>query len=979
MKKISKKIYMLFFISTISFSQPFNNGFNFYLPSSDSSTQKFLPVFPKQTIGDSDFVKINEEGKFSVNGKRIRFWGTNSVADNAFPSKDIGGIMAKRLRKFGFNLIRLHHLDNPWSNKSLLGRTSTRQLNQTYLDLLENYIANLKANGIYINMNLHVSRTFGKDDGVVNYDSIPEFGKCVNFIDPYIMQLHKEYAQQLLTHINPYTKKALVDDPVMAMVEITNENSLYRNWRSNQLKPIAEGGILPYRYSKMLDSLWIDFLKSKYQTTENLRNAWNLGLVDSGLNEQIKNGGFESGNMNWVLEIHSPANATFTLDNTNSYSGSYSGKVVVTNSSGTDWHIQFKQTTIKLIKDSLYTVSFAMRSDTTREISVSLMNDNSPWTWYGGKSITVTNKWKIYSFSLRASETNNGHTRLSFALGKTTGTYWFDNVSVTNAITKGLDSNESIENKNIKRLDYADCAGYSNKRVKDLSEFYINLQRNYFKEMIRYLKEDLGVKVPIVTSNWTVGPADLASLSDGDYVDNHAYWDHPQFPNEPWSTTDWLINNSPMVKQQDGGTIPTLLASVPVEGKPFTISEYNHPNPNQYQVESVLFTTCYSSFYDADALMYFSYDEPGDWNIDKINGFFGINRNSIYMAFFPSIAYAFRNGFIKPSVSPFIIDYSTDTLYSLPKYDTGDWRGASLINSKIGLVHAIKVGKYFSNSTTNINQLQTNLASPFETDTKEIIWNTNDGTIILSTEKINGAAGYLSNLKNKFIGKVKIIDFPSLDFGAFTWISLTDDDLSISQKSLITIGSKIQNTNMIWDGINTIHNNWGSDPTIIYPLNLKLELNINADSIRIFPLDNYGKENTATSFIVKPYSTNQFQIEFDQNKYKTLWFGIEKYGEGGTTGVNDKTNIPKEFKLEQNFPNPFNPTTTISYSIKEKSQVRLSIYDILGREVDVLVDEVQDAGNYNVNFSSFNFASGIYFYKLRAGNFIDVKKMILLK
>ena len=88
-------------------------------------------------------------------------------------------------------------------------------------------------------MNLHVSRTFRINDNVADYDSLPEFGKCVNFFDPYIIKLHKEYAQQLLTHVNPYTGKALVNDPVMAMVEITNENSLYRNWRDNKLKPIV--------------------------------------------------------------------------------------------------------------------------------------------------------------------------------------------------------------------------------------------------------------------------------------------------------------------------------------------------------------------------------------------------------------------------------------------------------------------------------------------------------------------------------------------------------------------------------------------------------------------------------------------------------------------------------------------------------------------------------------------------------------------
>lgn len=256
-----------------------------------------------------------------------------------------------------------------------------------------------------------------------------------------------------------------------------------------------------------------------------------------------------------------------------------------------------------------------------------------------------------------------------------------------------------------------------------------------------------------------------------------------------------------------------------------------------------------------------------------------------------------------------------------------------------------------------------------------------DGTIILEAEKINGAAGYLSKLKSKSIGKISIVDFPSSDFGAFTWISLTGEELSNSKRSLITLGSKIQNNNMIWDGNNTIHNNWGSVPTIIYPLVLKLELNINADSIRIYPLNNNGKENISNSFIVKPFEANQFQIELDQNIYKTLWFGIEKYGGGGPTGIESESDIPLEFKLEQNYPNPFNPSTVISYQLPMTSLVTLYVYDILGRTVATLVNEFQEAGKYNIQLSSFDFklSTGIYFYRLTAGNHSDTKKMLLLK
>jgi hypothetical protein len=85
------------------------------------------------------------------------------------------------------------------------------------------------------------------------------------------------------------------------------------------------------------------------------------------------------------------------------------------------------------------------------------------------------------------------------------------------------------------------------------------------------------------------------------------------------------------------------------------------------------------------------------------------------------------------------------------------------------------------------------------------------------------------------------------------------------------------------------------------------------------------------------------------------------------------------FELNQNFPNPFNPTTTISYSITENSNVKLTVTDLLGREVAKLVDSQQQAGIYNVKFDGTNFNSGIYFYRLKAGNYTEVKKFILVK
>jgi len=99
------------------------------------------------------------------------------------------------------------------------------------------------------------------------------------------------------------------------------------------------------------------------------------------------------------------------------------------------------------------------------------------------------------------------------------------------------------------------------------------------------------------------------------------------------------------------------------------------------------------------------------------------------------------------------------------------------------------------------------------------------------------------------------------------------------------------------------------------------------------------------------------------------------------TNVEDRGNlyIPKEYKLEQNYPNPFNPTTTIKYSIPEESFVILKVYNLIGEEVATLVNAEQSTGNYEIEFNAVTLPSGIYFYRLQTENFVDTKKMMLMK
>ena len=90
-------------------------------------------------------------------------------------------------------------------------------------------------------------------------------------------------------------------------------------------------------------------------------------------------------------------------------------------------------------------------------------------------------------------------------------------------------------------------------------------------------------------------------------------------------------------------------------------------------------------------------------------------------------------------------------------------------------------------------------------------------------------------------------------------------------------------------------------------------------------------------------------------------------------------NMVNGYSLEQNYPNPFNPSTTIKYQIPELSFVTIKVYDVLGNEITTLVNEEKPAGNFEVEFNASNLTSGIYFYRIQAGDFVETKKMVLMK
>lgn len=104
------------------------------------------------------------------------------------------------------------------------------------------------------------------------------------------------------------------------------------------------------------------------------------------------------------------------------------------------------------------------------------------------------------------------------------------------------------------------------------------------------------------------------------------------------------------------------------------------------------------------------------------------------------------------------------------------------------------------------------------------------------------------------------------------------------------------------------------------------------------------------------------------------------YGDTSLTNVQQIGNtVPDKFELKQNYPNPFNPSTNIKYDLIKNSFVKMTVYDLSGKEVASLVNQLQNAGSYEVTFNAANLSSGVYFYKLETGDFKDVKRMVILK
>jgi len=254
--------YPFFFPEKLDFNSPLNIG-------------KLVLDAP---AGKHGFVKVKDGHFFFEDGTRAKFWGTNLCFNACFPNHEQAEILADRIAFFGFNAVRLHHMDFFFEPKGIFEdiqlayknpqMKKTGKLSKNQLDKLDYLIYQLKQRGIYVDINLLVSRHFTEADGVREAEMLGIAAKPYSMFDRKLIELQKKYASDLLTHRNPYTKLRYHEDPAVAMIEIINESSLkkfspekYPKYYQKQLDVLGKG--YPDDIEKKYFDEMVGFLKNE--------------------------------------------------------------------------------------------------------------------------------------------------------------------------------------------------------------------------------------------------------------------------------------------------------------------------------------------------------------------------------------------------------------------------------------------------------------------------------------------------------------------------------------------------------------------------------------------------------------------------------------------------------------------------------------------------------------------------------------------
>lgn len=840
--------------------------------------------------GSDGFLKI-ENGHFvSESGAPVYFVGTNLCFSGDFPQdKPTAERLAKSLSRYGINCVRLHHMDSHeiWGNSP-----NHLTIDPEKLDRLDYMIYQFHLNGIYVNINLHVSRKFSEKEGFVNTEALPKQDKGIDNFEPKMIEYQKKYAKDLLTHVNPYTKKAYIDDPGVAMIEINNENSVVASWSWSNLDA------LPEPYCDTFNQLWNDWLIKKYRTTDRLKAAWQCRSYPIGP-EMIADGNFAKAdavwnNKGWEVQLGGPADVKKSIYQAKEglVKGQNVVKLEVVELGDVGWIPQLHRHGLAVEGGKPYTLRFSMRASAPVDASFGVRQDHDPWGGAGiNKSIKLSEDWSSFEYSFIAPETDK-KVRLSFSSMKKGVTYELAAVSMVEGGNIGLAEGESLEKKNLTMPKRSGLELPSPQAYADVAAFLYDLEDGYWQDMFKYVKS-LGAKQPITGTQLQYGFWNVQAKMD--YTDIHAYWNHPSFPGRPWDGNNWYVNSKSLVNSPAGNwSTLNRLATVRVLGSPMTVSEYDHPYPNLYCAEGLPMAYAMASFQDWAGIFQFAWKHDNNYEPQYCNSFFDMAGNQVKLAHLPACwAMICRNG-VKKGPSQFVYSPEMSKEKELEVMKSGltgyhrsldglglDYSLALAVTSGIDLTD-FAMGKSIAakpgvKKIQNWSELPDSLGS-FEkkwvrSDSGELYYNwerEGKGYFVCSAPEVKVFTGFIDG--RQFDLGSGVVFAPGKTRLDWTTFSMVKAD---SNRYLLTATGLMANENMdledLGQGRITCGARWGKGPAICEGIPADLTVPAAFGVVKVYALDQDGNRTRE----VKVDSKDGKTIVRLDPEYKTIWYELD--------------------------------------------------------------------------------------------------------
>jgi len=412
--------------------------------------------------------------------------------------------------------------------------------------------------------------------------------------------------------------------------------------------------------------------------------------------------------------------------------------------------------------------------------------------------------------------------------------------------------------------------------------FLMDREMAYAREMIGYYKNDLKVKANIAeTQAYYSGVQGVYRESQvSDFDDMHAYWEHPDFPGQPWSSTDWNIRNSSMVTDKQTGTL-SWFAQHRIAGMPLTISEYDHPAPSFYCAEMFPMLNSFAAFQDFDGIYHFTFDAPYDGG--RIDNFFSSAGHPLKQVFVPVGAVLFRMGAVQPGQHAVQLDLpASAVLENMVK--TGDkirlhgsnikyaWEEAGA-SAGLAILHPVNVN--MKATEFKLSEPVSVTTGPWESETGEIIWDNRDSVNAvyrINAPSAKAAIGYIGgkiiNLGNLTIA----MDTTKYNWATITVTALDGKPVEKSIKILLVAAGRVENTGWMWnDDKTSVGAEWGKSPTMAEGIPAKLVFK-GMDKFSVYVLDPAGNQG-----IEVPVSRRVGEQSFSIGaQYKTLWYIITR-------------------------------------------------------------------------------------------------------